>query len=119
MSMKRSKSERPGFISQVMTIIAGMWRPASRNVEEDSAQNPDDSESAPIGLSGSKWLFGCSAGAAEEIAIGYDMPPVFPGANLVSVDECFHPLEKAHDVKDKSSDDYWIRCKDNEPNPYP
>lgn len=118
MSMKRSNNECPGFLSQVIAIIAGIRKRASHNAEEDSVQNPDDSESAPIGLPGSKWDFGCSTGAAEEIAIGYNMLPVFPSANLVSGDEGFHPLEKAHDVEDKLSDDYWIRYKDNEPNPY-
>jgi len=70
--MNQNKNERPGFLSQVMGIVAGIWKRASHNKEEDLAQNADDSESVPIALAGSKWLFGCSAGAAEEIAIGYD-----------------------------------------------
>jgi len=113
MSMKRSKSERPGLLSQVMAIVAGMWKRESHNEEEDLVQNSNDSENAPIGLPGSEWDFVCSASAAEEIAAGYDYAtPWMVG------DEGFHSLEQLHDIEDKSSHDNWIRYEDNGHDPY-
>ena len=40
-----------------------------------------------IGLPGSQWLFGCSAGAAQEVAAGYDQPaPNCPGGLITAND---------------------------------
>jgi hypothetical protein len=75
-----SMNKRPGFFSRLLAAITGAGKHPSRDVEEKPPQS-EEPENAPIGLAGSQWLFGCSAGAASEIAAEYDQPPRTPSDN--------------------------------------
>jgi hypothetical protein len=101
MSMKRNENEHTGFFSGLVEIIASMWRQTSRDTLQNPSPPSDDSDKVSIGLPGSKWEFGCSAGAAQEIA-AYD-------------DQLETSLDDG--VEQESLDDYWVRYESDEPDP--
>ena len=112
-------NKRPGFFSRLLAAITDAGKHPSRDVEEKQPQSEEQPENAPIGLPGSQWLFGCSVGAASEVAGKYDQP-AFPDANGLTPGKDF--LTKKDIVeegkKQASLDDYWAHYESGYPDPY-
>jgi hypothetical protein len=94
-----NKVIRQGFFSHLVEIIAKIRKQTSLNTEQNPSLPSDDSEKIPIGLPESKWLFGYSAGAAQEIA-AYD-------------DQLNTLLDNS--IKQESLADYWVRPESDGP----
>lgn len=75
-----SMNKRPGFFARLLAVITGAGKPPLQDVEE-TPPSSEEPEIASVGLPGSKWEFGCSAGAATEIASNYDEPTHMSGDN--------------------------------------
>jgi hypothetical protein len=102
--------------SRLVAGITGMWKRIFRQDAEEHPSPPaDDSE---MSLLGSKWEFGCSAGAAQEIAGHYDEPK-YPAFNGTVAEVDFLPWEKIDDnTGAQSSKDHWVHRGDDKPDPY-
>lgn len=103
-------------VFQLTTLIIGKERKTKLPKSNGAAI-------AAIGLPGSKWVLGCSAGAAKDIAAGYDMPNKFPNIYTESTAGDAMPLVDSHNNKDDRTtqdnlNDYWVDYDNAAPDPY-
>lgn len=129
------------IVSPISIMLDGVieravqWMSRLIGKEEGGTALPksEEAEITTAGLSGSAWIFGCSAGAAGEIAATYDEEEGAnfnnnPSAEPVGEDEVdgiyySNPLAasmKGVDCKTTAGaiDDYWTDYKSDLPDPY-
>jgi hypothetical protein len=125
----------------VQKIYLMAMRMAGKETEELTAlPKSNDTTIDAVGLPGTQWVFGCSSGAAESIARGYEQPKAYTDPandDVTPLDDSSWPTwsDVAGDtysnnplaaspkgVKDGitrgAMDDYWVGYNGAEPDPY-
>ena len=113
-----SMNKRPGFFSRLLAVLTGAGKHPLQDAEETSPPS-EESKTASVGLPGTQWVFGCSAGAASEVVAGYDQAG-FPDAIEGVTGHGFPSIRGKldNDKKQISSDDYWTDYESAVPDPY-
>ena len=75
-----SMNKRPGFFARLLAVLTGAGKHPLQDAEETSPPS-EEPKIASVGLPGTHWVFGCSAGAVTEIASNYDEPMHMSGDN--------------------------------------